>query len=175
MMRRNCRNYILTMKRVVDNFLSEQEHQNLLEYIKKIQWTYYTITDDDNDLPKVDNYQFGCEVFDSNIAYDRQLVNLFSSYLKPLSWGRIKINFQPKMAKVRENKLHIDIPYGDWTSVYYVNDNDGYTFFGDGSKVESRSNRMVIFPRNTLHSGTTSTTDHRYVINFNWFGPEYKR
>ena len=59
---------------------------------------------------------------------------------------------------------------GDLTGIFYLNSNDGYTHFNGGKRVESVANRMVIFPRETMHSGTTSTTDHRKVINFNWFG-----
>ena len=55
------------------------------------------------------------------------------------------------------------------TSIFYVNTCNGYTYFEDGSKVESVANRMVIFPNGTKHAGTTcSDRPGRIVINFNY-------
>ena len=56
------------------------------------------------------------------------------------------------------------------TAIYYVNSNDGYTLFEDGTKVESVGNRLVRFPTNIKHTGTTCTdANRRVLINFNWF------
>ena len=56
------------------------------------------------------------------------------------------------------------------TSIFYVNTNNGYTKFEDGTKVESVANRMVIFPSNMKHIGTSCTDEKtRVVINFNYF------
>ena len=32
----------------------------------------------------------------------------------------------------------------------YMNDNNGYTYFEDGQRVESKENRTVLFPSNLL-------------------------
>ena len=56
------------------------------------------------------------------------------------------------------------------TSIFYVNTNNGYTKFEDGTKVESVANRMVTFPSNMKHTGTSCTDERiRVVINFNYF------
>ena len=55
-------------------------------------------------------------------------------------------------------------------AVYYVNTNNGATVFGDGRAVESKENRLVVFPI-TLDHGVkrhTSGSKVRVVINFNW-------
>ena len=57
-----------------------------------------------------------------------------------------------------------------YTAVYYINSCNGYTYFEDGYKVKSVANRIVIFPRDTQHSGTTSSDSYRQVINFNYYG-----
>jgi len=52
----------------------------------------------------------------------------------------------------------------------YVNTNNGYTKFEDGTKVESVANRLVTFPANMKHKGTSCTDEKiRVVINFNYF------
>ena len=51
-----------------------------------------------------------------------------------------------------------------------MNTNNGYTKFEDGTKIESVANRMVSFPTNTQHKGTSCTDQKtRVVINFNYF------
>ena len=55
------------------------------------------------------------------------------------------------------------------TSIFYINSNDGYTEFEDGTKVESVANRLVTFPHHMKHRGTTCTNQpFRLVINFNY-------
>jgi len=157
------------MKKVLDNFLSQKHYQELIEYLQGTEWNYNSlIVYDQEDDPN--QYQFVKGVWRDGLIYDRFIVDLFSYYLLPSAWVKIKANFSPKRHKLIENELHVDSNYGDMTGIFYINTNDGYTRFRDGSRIESIANRMVIFPRETLHSGTTSTTDHRFVINFNWFG-----
>jgi len=56
------------------------------------------------------------------------------------------------------------------TAILYMNTNNGYTKFEDGTKVESVANRMITFPANMKHSGTSCTDEKtRVVINFNYF------
>ena len=56
------------------------------------------------------------------------------------------------------------------TSIFYMNTNNGYTKFEDGTKVESVANRMVTFPANMKHAETSCTDEKiRVVINFNLF------
>jgi hypothetical protein len=87
---------------------------------------------------------------------------------------KAKANVNFVTSEIIEHGLHIDIePHslGEamTTAIYYVNSNDGYTLFEDGTKVESVANRLVKFPCNTKHTGT-SCTDQRYrmVINLNY-------
>ena len=56
------------------------------------------------------------------------------------------------------------------TSIFYINTNNGYTKFEDGTIVESVANRMLSFPANMKHCGTSCTDERRrIVINFNYF------
>ena len=83
----------------------------------------------------------------------------------------------PCQNKVVEHGLHIDVTDAETnkighlmkTSILYMNTNDGYTKFEDGTKVESVANRMVTFPNSMKHTGTTtSNSEYRLVINFNY-------
>lgn len=55
------------------------------------------------------------------------------------------------------------------TAIFYVNTNDGYTVFEDGTRVESVANRLVVFPCHMRHTGTSTTNKPlRCVINLNY-------
>ena len=50
-----------------------------------------------------------------------------------------------------------------------MNTNNGYTEFENGTTVESEENRMVVFPAEMKHRGTSCTDKKiRVVINFNY-------
>ena len=56
------------------------------------------------------------------------------------------------------------------TGVFYLNTNNGYTYFESGERVDSVENRLLVFPSSKRHAGTTNTdVDYRCVINLNWF------
>ena len=55
------------------------------------------------------------------------------------------------------------------TAILYINTNDGYTVFEDGTKIDSVANRICIFPYYLKHSGTTCTNANRRIaLNINY-------
>ena len=81
---------------------------------------------------------------------------------------RIKANLTTQTSFNKNTGFHIDYPRMK-TSIFYVNTNDGYTEFRDGSKVSSIANRMVIFDSDLEHAGFTCTDEqNRVVVNFNY-------
>lgn len=122
------------------------------------------------------NYQFAHTLFDnalppSPFAY---IMNDFLNKLKPMLLIRAKLNINPGAENLVSHGLHIDILPEELaavssTCVFYLNTNNGYTIFDDGTKVESVENRIVIFPSNRYHSGTNCTdTKYRSVLNVNY-------
>ena len=130
----------------------------------------------DGDLD--DNFQF-CHSFynhdypqSPHIKYVENLMNKIIDTNGARSFVRIKANLNPRTPKIIRHGFHVDIPRNDnvTTSIYYVNSNNGYTEFEDGTKIESVENRLVSFPAKMRHSGTTCTDKQaRVVINFNYF------
>ena len=90
---------------------------------------------------------------------------------------KIRAKLLTRTPEIEESDFHTDImgPTEEkisqmTTAIYYVNANNGYTEFEDGTKVESVENRIVIFPSNIKHRGTSCTNEQtRMVINFNYF------
>ena len=62
------------------------------------------------------------------------------------------------------------LPLPFTTVVFYLNTNNGYTLFEDGTKVDSVANRMVVFDGTTKHTGSTHTDGDRFrfVLNINF-------
>lgn len=179
----------MTIK-VDDNYLDLQSFliiRDLCFYTEKSQfkdplpWYWSAVLLEgtyDGDLDN--NFQF-CHKFYNNdypqsphIKYIEDLMDEMMKTNGARSFVRIKANLNPRSAKIIRHGFHIDVPK-EWaddvtTSIYYVNSNNGYTEFEDGTKIESVENRLVSFPAKMRHSGTTCTDKQaRVVINFNYF------
>ena len=97
----------------------------------------------------------------------------------PIAIYRIKANLRTRTTSIEESDYHVDFTdFGNnqeklkqWTtSIFYMNTNNGYTKFEDGSKVESVANRLITFTSDMKHLGTSCTDESkRVVINFNYF------
>ena len=81
--------------------------------------------------------------------------------------------------KIKTRKTHVFYPFHtDFTTlpvpfttvVFYLNTNNGYTLFEDGTKVDSVANRMVMFNGNTKHTSASHTEGDRFrfVLNINF-------
>ena len=164
--------------KIEDNFLDQKDFEELQKFLmgNMFPWYYNSIIDFYEDE---DKYQF-IHVFYDNYAPTSSVIENINPILAkvgPLSIWRIKANLLTKTSNIIENEFHVDLRFlseekrKHWTtSIFYVNTNNGYTKFEDGTKIESVANRMVSFPTNTQHKGTSCTDQKtRVVINFNYF------
>jgi len=88
---------------------------------------------------------------------------------------RIKFNSTPRTSEIIKKPLHYDISDAEGNvpnynvCIIYINDNNGYTYFEDNQKVESKANRAVIFSGDVLHAGTSCTDSNtRVVLNIDY-------
>ena len=160
---------------VIDNFLDEQSFQNLqnIMFGENFCWVYNGAIDYEDDE---DKFQFTHSFYKNNIGPSSQQYGKLSHILnkiKPKEIYRIKANLLIKTPEIEVNTFHNDIAdlgILPWTTaVFYMNTNNGYTEFETGAKVESIENRMVVFPAEMKHRGTSCTDKKvRVVINFNY-------
>ena len=127
---------------------------------------------------ELDNYQL-CHHFMRQSESDSfpvkshwlELLTPIVKHMNVEGWKRIKGNLNPRTSSIIKHGFHVD--YEDRrvkTSIFYVNSNNGYTEFQDGTRIESVANRLVTFPAYLSHTGTTCTDkSFRVVINFNYF------
>ena len=97
--------------------------------------------------------------------------------LQPMFLIKAKANLNPVTDKNIEHGMHVDISKNisnhSYTAVFYLNTNNGYTRFKTGEKIESLSNRLVVFPRGMQHTGATCTDEPaRVVLNLNFIKAE---
>jgi len=164
---------------IQDDFLPQQDSDSLIEWFRdKCRWEYYNgvVGDQYNEHP--DDFQFVYSIYRRNegfiAEYPSECDKLFD-IISPFMWLRIKANFRLKTDEVRMSVLHndYDVP-GFYTSIYYVNSNDGGTTFENGSRVESKQNRLITFPCQLKHAGSTSSdTKERFVINLNYMPKKF--
>ena len=164
---------------LIDNFIDKDSLKELqgLFWSNDFPWFY----DDAVNYPGDGYYQF-THVF---YQYDLQKSE-FLPTLKPIlhqlylkgdlySLVRIKANLLNRTALNIEHGLHIDLPdlkdhHTSKTAIFYLNTNDGYTKFEDGTIIESVENRVIVFDSRLKHTGSTCTDEKtRVVINFNYF------
>ena len=113
-----------------------------------------------------------------HLTYDQQTITskwfhilgpLFRE-LNPKSLVRIKANLFPKTAEIEEHGYNVDFPFECTTSIFYLNTNNGYTKFEDGTVVKSIANRLLTFPTLCKHTSSSCTdVAARVNINFNYF------
>ena len=153
---------------VYDNFLPTEVFTPIRDYIfgGRMPWYYSSssVRPDDS-----------CPQFSHAMYVD-------SEPLKPFALHRLKFNATPRTKNIQKKPLHVDVtgpcespdpPYPNVPDyhicVLYFNDNNGYTYFEDGQKVESKENRAVLFPGDLLHAGTSCTdADLRVVLNIDY-------
>ena len=165
---------------IIDNFLPDyyfnQLQSRLLgEYMPWFHNEYILHVDEG----KNKTYQFMHLLYDIRPEYNgetpvyslvRESLNVIGQKLNITALYRIKANLRLRSFFNRSGGgYHID-PYDcSHTSIYYINTNNGYTKFKNGTKIKSVENRMVVFPSHLEHQGyTCSDKLKRVVINFNY-------
>ena len=148
--------------KVQDNYLDSEEFNRLRESIMSDKFPWYW----SGVLSDYDRYQ----LINSFQGESFHILVPLLSLMGVAELSRIKANCQVKTDNIIEHPFHVDGPVVCETSIFYINTCDGYTKFENGDIVNSVANRLVTFPSQTKHCGTTCTNDsRRLVINFNYF------
>lgn len=162
--------------KIIDNFLPEEKFKKIHSTLLNADFPWYyawSVLPQENLLCEEKyNYQFGHSFYANHgfkSHYSELLIPILE-LLEPIAITRIKGLLLPRTEVNIEHGYHVDNPYNTKVAIYYVNTNNGYTKFSDGSKVDSVENRIVLFDGNKFHTGSTCTDEKvRVAINFNYF------
>ena len=159
---------------VIDNFLPEDQFKILSKALISYNfgWSYcdwVSSEESKND----DEYYFE-HMFYNNHHPQSNYFELIIPILEKLdvkSLIRAKANMYPNSGKeLLKNSFHKDYDFPHKGAVFYVNSNNGYTGFQDGTKIDSIENRILLFDSSVLHHSTHCTDRKvRLTINFNYF------
>jgi len=162
------------MIQVIDNFLDDNSSKHLHDGMLSSSFPWF-LCDKIVLKQPTDNIQF-THIFygegEPKSQFYQELVNIgILAKLNASALVKVKSNIQLKSHSIIKNPLHVDNSHANCiTGIYYVNTNNGYTYFENGEVVESICGRMVLFPSNMIHGGTTCTDQkYRCVINFNFY------
>ena len=163
--------------KIKDNFLGLEEFNKIQKLIMGMNFTWFY--NDRIVFEGDDKFQFIHNFYNNYTPMSPFIdkLNPILEIINPLSIVRMKANLLTRTSNIVENIFHVDISSVSeeklkqmTTSIFYVNTNNGYTKFEDGTIVESVANRMITFPTNIKHCGTSCTNERtRIVINFNYF------
>jgi hypothetical protein len=164
------------MIEVIDDFLDIQSFKKIDDMFfrnKEFPWFVNGVVD--NKDYKQFTHMFHI-AHKPNSYYFDNLIPIFDK-LKAKALIKVKANYLWRTEKIIEHGFHTDTAQHiqnnevNWkTSIFYINTNNGYTKFENGKKVLSKANRLVIFPANVKHTGTTCTDkEERIVLNINYY------
>ena len=163
---------------VYDNFLSKHELDEINSYLfsDKSHFNWYFSRYKTRDGVEEDGISQFIHFLYVDGKINSDFFDLFNNTLfyklNILSFIRVKLNLQIRDSMIRKSQLHRDVEVRaqeQKTGIFYLNSNNGYTFFENGEKIDSVENRMIIFPSSLYHAGTTHTdVQYRCVVNMNW-------
>ena len=161
------------MYKIEDNFLSDFEHKQIENTLTNndFPWYFNSYVAIKNDFDRGDFY------FEHIFYRDYTINSNFFSLLvpiidriKPKALIYVKANLYTNVGKSLSNDLHVDQHYPHNGALYYVNTNNGFTGLEDGTKIESKANRMLFFDSSKPHHSTHCTDQKvRVTININYF------
>jgi hypothetical protein len=175
---------------IQDNFLAEKEFVALRDIfidseplsptLHTIQWLYSSLmVNDIDEEPSTSPGHFFHIVYNNNVPCSSIYESHFHPILEALNVHtliRIKANLNPRLTEPFYSNFHTDVKSlmeEFTTSIFYINTNNGYTEFEDGTIVKSVANRLATFPSNIRHRGVTQTDEQtRILINFNYFAAQ---
>jgi hypothetical protein len=163
--------------KIIDNFLTKEEWFKLFDTMLTANFPWYLnsskVGKHYGDDIGLHDYQF-THTFYSDFAVRSQFGSLIEPALvklNPSAIVRVKANLTPCSQQIEQFPMHRDFEnFQGQTAIFYLNTNNGYTVFKDGTRVDSVANRCVIFDSQLEHTGTTCTDQRvRSVINFNYY------
>ena len=162
---------------IFDNYLNEEDFikiKNIFIDNEKFPWHYTPGIAYPDEIKQVDKFQFFNLMYRNDIgiksSYYPDLMPLLNK-INPKEILRVKANLGTRTPVHVEGGMHTDSKMKHTTAIFYLNTNNGYTKFENGTFVESVANRLVVFNSDLLHSGFSQTDENiRCVINLNYIG-----
>ena len=137
--------------KVIDDFLPEEEFNTIQTVMMSsyFKWYYNAITVYDTDQYR-NNLNDRGQLTHTFLKEGMKEISDDISMLNPMFYKlgvdylyRAKANMRMRTDTIELSQYHVD-PYENcMTSIYYINTNDGYTQFEDGSRIDSLALSLI--------------------------------
>ena len=158
------------MHRVVDNLL-DQDYFNEIKNVlfgDEFPWYFKDHITDENDEDKFYYTHNFYDNYESNSHYFG-LVKGILNVLECNSILRVRASSYLRSDKTVINQPHCDYEFSHKGCLLYLNENNGLTYFKDGT-VKPEENRAALFDPSIEHSSSHCTDKkRRVIININYF------
>jgi hypothetical protein len=156
--------------KVIDNFLEKEAHKNIQNVLMSPDFPWYF----QKSMTGKDSNFFSHSIFKQHMVVSPfyELMSPFLIKMECKALSEIRLNLTVNKYTQESSNWHVDRFYKCFTSIFYVNTNNGYTLIDDDKKIkiESKENRMLIFDSQIKHMAVSQTdVERRIVINFNFF------
>ena len=162
-----------SLTETTDNFLEREYFDRIVDNVSmpNFPWGFQKdvaeVDEDHND-----HFYFVHRLYENYIPESS-----FFDELRPLldqigvaSLIRMRLLLYVNQGKQIIHDRHTDKPYSHKASLLYLNTNNGFTEFDDGTRVDSIENRFVTFDGSVPHSSSTCTDKkNRLVLAINYF------
>jgi len=171
----------MTDVKVFDDFMNKFQFKEMQDKILSPTFSWNVgnvIRPDSTDIPIKYNIQM-THLFYASPGVMSDALPIIAPLLDNLPmeiFVRAKANTTFASEEIIEHGMHMDIEPYDFaklctTAIFYLTNNNGYSKFEDGTKIESVENRLVTFPSTMKHTGTSCTNvNRRVVLNLNYIG-----
>ena len=157
--------------KIIPNFLEPNIFKKIKETIFSDQFPFY-YSDQTGSLSDNSDFMFTHKFFSEN----NQQSGYFSSILMPILGKlnfnyllRAKLNFYTRKNKFVYTEMHRDFDEPHTVALYSLNNNNGFTYFEDKTKIKSKENQMILFPGHIKHCSVMQRdTNLRINININY-------
>ena len=170
---------------IIDDFLPKQNFDRLVKDCYSLPFSIVdgvsgeTSGTDKHDWQLTHWFYHLPRFYDRPFEINNESFPLISEIMKKINilvLYRAKLNINYNTEEIYEHGYHIDIAAQNSTyfenAIYYLNTNDGYTIFEDGTIIESVANRIVKFPSDIRHTGSSCTNaKYRMVLNLLYIPP----
>lgn len=151
------------MVKVFDNVISEDLLNFIREEITTMRWQKQASSTKNNDEFYEESDFFACETHNAYLSH----IYLFNFFCKKFSLNykliRSYVNCYPSGVS---GTFHSDD--GDFTFLFYpdkIQEKKGSTLFNDGTKIEYKTNRLLVFNAELLHKADTNLSNQmRHTI-----------
>jgi hypothetical protein len=168
--------------KIIDNFLTKSYHKEILDLFNDSNFPWYyqssiTRANSKEDIIELESIGFSHIFIDKDGPRFTNYYYLILPYIlkvKDLLDAGTILRCRSDMTLYSKNGYehgyHLDFNQSNIATVYYVNDSDGDTIIKETQKrIKPKSNRLVIFDGNTLHTGCSPKQHkNRILINSNY-------